>query len=88
MSVPKISSVYALDDRKLLVKFVNDIEKVYDCNQVLKREVFSPLNNPAVFKSVKVDLGGYGISWNDDLDLSEYELWTNGVLKTECKDQI
>jgi len=23
--------------------------------------------------------GGYGISWNDDIDLSEYELWTNGV---------
>jgi len=27
---------------------------------------------------VKVDAGGYGISWNDDIDLSEYELWTNG----------
>jgi len=22
--------------------------------------------------------GGDGISWNDDIDLSEYELWTNG----------
>ena len=29
--------------------------------------------------AVKVDSGGYGISWNDDADLSEYELWTNGV---------
>jgi hypothetical protein len=26
-----------------------------------------------------VDAGGFGISWNDDADLSEYELWTNGV---------
>jgi len=30
-------------------------------------------------KSVRVDSGGYGISWNDDVDLSEYEIWTNGV---------
>jgi hypothetical protein len=24
-------------------------------------------------------VGGYGISWNDEIDLSEYELWTNGA---------
>ncbi|MDZ4705127.1 MAG: hypothetical protein SH848_14435 [Saprospiraceae bacterium] len=23
--------------------------------------------------------GGYGLIWNDDLDLSEYEPWTKGV---------
>ena len=37
------------------------------------------LKSDAFFKSVRVDSGGYGISWNDDADLSEYELWTNGV---------
>jgi len=31
------------------------------------------------FRALHVDAGGYGISWNDDIDLSEYELWTNGV---------
>jgi hypothetical protein len=36
------------------------------------------LNVPAFLKAVTVDPGGYGISWNDDIDLSEYELWTNG----------
>jgi hypothetical protein len=30
------------------------------------------------FKSAHVDAGGYGISWNDDIDISEYELWNNG----------
>jgi hypothetical protein len=29
-------------------------------------------------EAVRVDPGGYGISWNDHIDLSEYELWTNG----------
>ena len=41
--------------------------------------MFEVLKNDAFFKSVQADSGGYGISWNDDADLSEYELWTNGV---------
>jgi len=79
MDAPKIESVQALDNKKLLVKFVNAVEKIYDCTPLLNREMFEVLKNDAFFKSVKVDSGGYGISWNDDVDLSEYELWTNGV---------
>jgi hypothetical protein len=79
MDTPKILSVQALENKKLSVKFVNGIEKIYDCTPLLSREMFEVLKNDAFFKSVKVDSGGYGISWNDDTDLSEYELWTNGV---------
>lgn len=32
-----------------------------------------------MFRNVRVDSRGYGIVWNDDLDLSESELWLNGV---------
>ncbi|MBM3182202.1 MAG: DUF2442 domain-containing protein [Chloroflexi bacterium] len=77
--MPKILSVQALENKKLLVKFVNGVEKVYDCTQLLGIEMFQVLKNDAFFKSVRVDSGGYGVSWNDDADLSEYELWTNGV---------
>jgi len=79
MNTPKILSVQALENKKLLVKFVNGIEKIYDCNPLLSMDMFEVLKNDAFFKSVKVDSGCYGISWNDDTDLSEYELWTNGV---------
>ena len=79
MEIPKIVSVQPQEDKKLLVKFINGVEKIYDCKQILQLEVFHLLHNEAFFKAVKVDLGGYGISWNDDVDLSEYELWTNGV---------
>jgi hypothetical protein len=79
MNTPKILSVQALEDKKLLVKFVNGVEKVYDCNPLLDMDMFEVLKNDAFFKAVKVEPGGYGISWNDDADLSEYELWTNGV---------
>ena len=79
MNAPKILSVQALENKRLLVKFVNGVEKIYDCSPLLNIEMFQALKNEAFFKSVKVDSGGYGISWNDDADLSEYELWTNSV---------
>jgi hypothetical protein len=44
------------------------------------KEMFSPLKNAAMFRSVQVDIGGYDVFWNSDIDLSEYELWTHGEL--------
>jgi uncharacterized protein YerC len=80
MDKPKILSIQALDNKKLLVKFVNGVEKIYDCKPLMEKfEVFQMLENEVFFKQVKADSGGYGISWNDQLDLSEYELWTNAV---------
>ncbi len=78
MNAPKIQSVKPLEDRRLLVTFVTGDEKVYDCNGLLHLDVFQVLKNEAFCKSVKVDAGGYGVSWNDDVDLSECELWANG----------
>ena len=79
MNAPKILSVQARENKKLLIKFVNGVVKVYDCTHLLGLEMFQVLKSDAFFMSVKVDSGGYGISWNDDADLSEYELWKNGV---------
>ncbi len=77
MSAPKIQSVQPLEGKRLLVKFLNGVEKIYECAQLLHLEPFKVLQNEAFFRSVKVDPGGYGISWNDDVDLSEHELWVN-----------
>jgi hypothetical protein len=76
--VPRIAGVTAFSDSELLVRFENGIEKTYDCKPLLSRPEFQLLNTPALFRAVRVDPGGYGISWDDKLDLSEYELWTNG----------
>ena len=78
MGAPRIQSVTPLAERRLLVKFVNGVEKTYDCKPLLRLEMFQFIKNGAFFKSVKVDAGGCGLSWSDDADLSEYELWTNG----------
>ena len=80
MDIPKIVSAQAQTDSLLLLKFSNGVEKIYDCKPLLNMERFALLQSAAFFRQVHVDTGGYGISWNDDIDLSEYELWTNGVV--------
>jgi len=79
MNTPRIRSVSALDGARLLVIFADETQKVYDCRNVLTLERFQLLRNEAFFKAVRVDPGGCGISWNDRVDLSAYELWSNGI---------
>ncbi|WP_028992214.1 DUF2442 domain-containing protein [Thermoanaerobacter thermocopriae] len=73
----KVVSVKATDDYKLIVVFDNGTVKEYDMKPKLNEWPFELLKNKAFFKAVKVDAGGYGVSWNSELDLSEYELWKN-----------
>ena len=77
----KIKSVSTLPGRKLCVQFSEGVTKVYDMEQLAEKlPVFKPLlQNPEEFSAVEADPGGYGISWNDDLDLSCDELWENGM---------
>src|SRR5574341_708394 len=79
MNAPKIKVVTPLKEKRLLVTFVNGVQKIYDCQIILNLERFQLLKQEAFFKAVTVDPGGYGISWDDETDLSEYELWNNGV---------
>jgi hypothetical protein len=76
---PKIKEIKANDDYILIVKFDNGIQKKYDFKKNFENPCFQDLKDMNLFKQVKIDAGGYGISWNDDLDLSEYEVWKNGV---------
>jgi hypothetical protein len=78
-SYPKVQSVSALDGKRLLVNFDNGEQKVYNCNPLLKEEAFRPLEAEWFFRKVKADAGGHGISWNEEIDLAESELWENGV---------
>ena len=76
----KVKEVYPLPDMRLSVIFANGATKVYDVAPLLGRfDAFEALQDPNVFSGVEVDIGGYGIVWNDDIDLSCDELWENGV---------
>ena len=77
----KIKNVAALPEYKLSVQFSEGVTKIYDVKPLFVNiPLFAKLmENPAEFVCVTVDVGGYGIVWNDDLDLSCDELWENGV---------
>lgn len=78
----KVKNVSALSDYKLSVQFSEGVTKIYDLSPLVDTiPAFAELkDNPAEFYCVEVDVGGYGIIWNDDLDLSCDELWKNGVI--------
>jgi len=78
-SIPRIQAVQPIGYTRVLVRFRNGEQRIYDCAPLLSRPQFHLLSDPAFFRAVSVDAGGYGVSWDDDIDLSEYELWTNGV---------
>ena len=81
----KIKSVTPLANHVLSVQFSEGVTKHYDVKPLFdKYPMFLPLrDDPALFSSVEVDVGGYGIIWNDDIDIACDELFYNGeIVKT------
>ena len=76
----KVKAVSALPDFCLSIQFVEGITKIYDVKPLFSKwAAFKALQeNPKLFSAVEVDVGGYGIIWNDELDLSCDELFENG----------
>ena len=76
----KIKNVSALPEYKLSVQFSEGVTKIYDVKPLFQRiPAFKSLESNNDFGGVYVDIGGYGIIWNDELDLSCDELWDNGT---------
>ncbi len=77
----KIKSIKPLDNLKLSAVFQDGTEKEYNVRAL--GAVFPQFKeletNPELFAGGKVDVGGYGISWNDELDLAADEIWECGV---------
>lgn len=81
---PKIDEVKAQQDRRLLVRFRNGVTKLYDCKRILSLPAFEPLRtNEVLFQRAHADKHGYGVIWNDELDLAESELWIGGHVVRE-----
>ena len=75
---PRIRSVKTRPGKTLLVTFENGDKKVYDCTPLLRTDAFRPLQDEAIFRCAHADSHGYGVIWNDDIDLAESEIWING----------
>ena len=86
----KITSLVALDDYILLLGFSNGEFKKFDLKPLMKKyPPFKDLETiPNLYKQVKIDIGGYGIVWNDYLDLDGTGLYEKGEeCETACHPQ-
>lgn len=77
--IHKVKAVSALPNFCLNVQFVEGITKIYDVKPLFSEWAAFKLlqEDPKLFSDVEVDVGGYGIIWNDELDLSCEELFEN-----------
>lgn len=77
----KICSVATLEDCRIAATFFNGVIKQYALKPLFSEypqlKVLETDN--ALFSSVQIDVGGCGISWNDELDLDAEEIWANGT---------
>jgi len=73
---PLGKEVVALPDLTIQVTFDNGVIKLYSM------ESFKELENDDLFQQAKLSPGGYGVIWNDELDLAIEEVWEKGREKT------
>lgn len=77
----KVMKVEALDDMMLKIEFIDNKIKLYDVKKLMSKwKAFEMLKDVKLFKKVQVDQGGYGIRWNDEIDIACNELWENGIM--------
>jgi hypothetical protein len=76
----RIHTVSVIEPFRLRAVFVDGTEKEYDLQRWKHCPEFSLLfRHPALQTAVRVEPGGYGISWNDNIDLSAEEIFGNGT---------
>ncbi len=77
----KIDDVIALDSKKLLVFFANSEVKVCDISKNVDKS--SPLwimlkLHPDAFDKVRLQVGGYGVYWDENMTISDSDLYESG----------
>jgi hypothetical protein len=86
LTYPRVRSVRPLAGKRLLVAFATGEERFYDCGPLLAESAFAALADETVFQQVRPDPHGYGVIWNDEIDLAESELWINGTSAEQEKE--
>ncbi len=81
MDFHTIKSIKPLENMILEAVFLSGEIKRYDMKNLIKNnEIFKKLENKELFIKAKVDIGGYGIIWNENIDISSEEIWKNGII--------
>lgn len=75
----RIKNVCQIENYIIICEFEKG-KKKYDLKPLIKKyKIFKKLEeNKQIYNCVKVDIGGYGISWNEEIDIAAEEIWANG----------
>lgn len=85
----KVKAVYPSDNLNIAVIFENGEIKKYDVKQLFSQfDWYRALENPDIFNLVHVDCGGCAVAWNEDIDISEVELYEGGETFTTVFDGL
>ena len=84
----KITSLATLPDFVLLVGFQDGEYKQFDLKPYIEKyPPFRSLKDiNGLYEQAKIDVGGFGIVWNDDLDVSAEGIYEKGVPCSEPND--
>ena len=73
-------TVTALDDYMLFVEYCEGVSRLYDVKPLFNKiPIFNQLKENNLFNQVHLAVGGDGIIWNDEIDLSAEEPYQNGT---------
>jgi len=67
--------VKPLEEYRLLITFDNKEQRVFDVTPYLSDNFFSPLRNPVIFQTVKINL--LTVEWAGGIDICPDELYYN-----------
>ncbi|MCD8347781.1 MAG: helix-turn-helix domain-containing protein [Lachnospiraceae bacterium] len=86
----KIKSIKAKENLMIEATFFDGSIKEYNiANLFSAYPQLKILENNPLFYAVQIDVGGYGISWSDDLDLDAETIWEEGFqIGKDCPDPI
>ncbi|MDR2266624.1 MAG: DUF2442 domain-containing protein [Christensenellaceae bacterium] len=77
----KITSLATHPDYILLAGFDDGEFRQFDLKPLIKK--YTPFRSlteiNGLFSNAKIDAGGYGIAWNDDLDISAESVYEQGT---------
>ena len=75
----KIVKLTTLPNYMLCAEFENGVIKTYNIGSLFEKyPVFQALQYNNLFSLAKIDMGGYGIVWNEEIDIDAQEIYVNG----------
>lgn len=87
--INKIMSASFLNDYIICAQFASGVTKKYDIKPLFNEiKLFNNLKDNNLFMCGQVDTGGYGIVWDDQIDISADEIWENGITVKTSFDNL